>query len=1293
MRDSCILYPEIEGKPSKLYKDFLEKSKLARPLTNYLYAAYMASDIADKMDAAGYQRNNQGQHNAKDVLTFLEFDKFQSEMEDLAQAEWRIGAIDTDGTRINYSNAQEALEKADQFNDSHKGLTATVVQHGDVYNIIVAEKNANTQDYSIGVKQRLKVWEVYKQAFKAAGVDIEQMPAEVQSTFSANNTYLAQQLINFKYTRVSDLYKKDALILLGVNAHLPQVQRLINEFGSIEEAAQFIDDVNRDVKTPTTEQKHLVNNAVTEAKKFKNLDLNALKQQVDTMMQNVVESSPEGAIRETLHKLYKQYKINVDEIHKINSNVDSLSDAATEALYVLQRQVRQLEKERGNNEEGKRLSRTINQLMREIDSKKYYLGITQFLGEAGRQIAEIDNLLNQLPQTGTELEKVFASAKTLQQIQLIYTQFNDLVSALANENLTIDEDISQQDIDNIRNTAKRLSDFFDKRKKLLKNLTESTMLNLMTQIVGNSTPDGQAMINAIRMAAADSSFMDRYLYSVGRASNPIIAAMGSIIRGAQDERNGMLNGISNRIRRATTKLYDAGEDSAFMYEDDGHIISDIDWVSYKNARRAEVKRLYAQGLRGFDLKQAIENWEDANTEDRVVNQTNGRTEKVPNKDYRKEFPQLTEAQQEYYDTMMQLKGEIGSLLPHYAQHQYLPPQIRRSMFDALGNAKNLADIAKAIKNKAENLVTVREDDENWAMNGIIDGDEYNITEGGFDNTPLKQIPIFFIKPLKDQDELLKNFSSALQAFAGTAINYDAMNNIVDVVEFIGNFVKGQGARSDMKQADLVENAHVRVLKDLKKEGRNSNTENIIDGFINQYVYGQYRSKDENKTLSKFVDNIVRYTSFKGLATNVKGAFANYIMGEFQMLIEAGAGEFYGFKNYVWAHTKLFGKAGVTGEIWDILNETRNSKSKLFADLFDPEQDTFETRSHQKYHKSMLRKLLANDLSFIGYGAGEYLIHYVNMYAVLDHQKVKLKGQTISLYDAFEVVNKQDGAAELRLKQGVTRLDGSPITHEYLEEVKRKIKYVNQTTHGAMNKEDKGLIYQRWYGRMAMNFRQWMVEHYSRRFRGMHFDASLGMNREGYWVSVYKLLESDKSEEARMQGQRIEALWYFMKDLVTMNWRMRSNWSNFTEMQRYNCKRAMSEFTMWIALLGLSFALGEPDEHKKEFWRRWWIYQTRRMIMDTEASMPIPQLLPQFITIMNSPFGGLDTMTSFLYLFFGITNGDIFDTIKSGDHKGENRYFRNVKKYFLPFTKDIEQLQKMDTDDTLFKVFDTRPTNR
>lgn len=80
-----------------------------------------------------------------------------------------------------------------------------------------------------------------------------------------------------------------------------------------------------------------------------------------------------------------------------------------------------------------------------------------------------------------------------------------------------------------------------------------------------------------------------------------------------------------------------------MYEDDGHIISDIDWVKYKKERKHFITALTKAGVKGFDLKQQIEDWEDDHTVDRVVDNTNGRTERIPNFDYRKPFPNLNTA--------------------------------------------------------------------------------------------------------------------------------------------------------------------------------------------------------------------------------------------------------------------------------------------------------------------------------------------------------------------------------------------------------------------------------------------------------------------------------------------------------------------------------------------------------------------------------------------------------------------------------------------------------------------------
>lgn len=243
---SCILYPDApNGEESRLYKKLLKKLP-DRPLTNWFYAYYNmpTSDIANKMDQAGYQRNSQGQHNAEDLLKFLDYGTMEAEIANLSSAEIQLGAVDTNGKRVDFTNAEDALRKADDFNNTHKGLVATVVQHGDVYNIIVAEKNSRTHTYADTIKDNLKAWDIYKQVFNAVGVDITSVPQEIQSVFNPLNDGLAKYLKSVSKLNITNIYKRDALLLFSLNPNSRHIQNLINAFGSIENAAQALDDFN-----------------------------------------------------------------------------------------------------------------------------------------------------------------------------------------------------------------------------------------------------------------------------------------------------------------------------------------------------------------------------------------------------------------------------------------------------------------------------------------------------------------------------------------------------------------------------------------------------------------------------------------------------------------------------------------------------------------------------------------------------------------------------------------------------------------------------------------------------------------------------------------------------------------------------------------------------------------------------------------------------------------------------------------------------------------------------------------
>lgn len=1273
-KNSCELYPIIKGKPSKLYKDLLKVTG-NRPKANYIYAVYLQSGVAAQMDSLGYSRNDQGEHKIADVEKHLDVMSFIRESTEgkVSEISRTIGATDFSGNPIDYTNAKDALDIAQRHNSSSKGTVAAVYSKGNKFNIVVDVKNTRTQLRSAQVEKQLQQWDILKQAINSIGVDIESADIN-KSVYNATNARNAiQQMHNIQLTDNKYLDRKEIKDLLVFNESSTQVQRLKQMFGTLDEVAQKIYDSYR-TGGVTPSQRALIDATLANCKKYNGLNINAVLNQIESVEQ-AIGNTEEGKIEDTIKALNKKYNLDFNEIVLVGNNIRSLSQAASEAAITLQRQLKKMKAEQGITPETTRLEQSLHTLMKEINSNRYYIGILGFLNEASLQIQKMENILQNTPQSGSNLERASAMAKSLMQVKSITDGYKNILISLSNiDNIILDERLNDTNKQVIKNQATKLVEFFNKYDKTIKELRLDTMTTIATEYLGDKLSNGMAVVNIVEMAEKDSTIYD-YLYSIGRVSNPLIATMGNIIRDAQSSRDAKMNAISLRIRRAENKLRKAGIKSDFMYEPNGYIISDIDWAAYNKARAKFRKGLKGQGNRGLSIDEAMKNWEDANTEDRIVDSISGRTEKVPNATYRKEFPQLSTEQQEYYNTMMQIKGELGTLLPNYAQRHYIPPQVRRSFIDAIQAAVkggSFQGLIKAIRTKFKDLTTIREDDDRYANNGIINGEEYNIVSGALDNTPFRQIPIFYINKIKDQGELLKDFSSAIQHLAGTAINYEAMNNIKDTVEFMADFIKDQevAAGRNYKSIDMIEDTGIRVYKQLKTFASNSNTIGIVEGFIDKHIYG-VNIKDPGK-YHHLLRNLLAYTSIKSLAVNVKGAISNYLVGELQMLIEAGAMEFYNPADYIWAHGKVFSDntVGSVGRIMDFMTNNTNSKSVLLAQIFDPLNENFSEQQHQRYYRGPLRHLLGKDFTFIGYGTGEHLIHFVTMYAILHNTKIKINGETKTLYDVFSVGNKVDGNSELIIDKNATYTNDEgqevPIDNAFLEKIRKRIRHANQTMHGAMNEEDKGLIHQHMAGRFIMNLRQWMVEHYSRRYRGSHYDATLGEYREGFYNTTSKFVYA-----------MIGDIFNFQKESML-------HWNEMNSMQKANCRRALSELTVLSSLLTLSFALGEPDEHKKEFWMRMWIYQTKRAITDINGSTPwgIPM---EMNTLINSPIAASNVVNSFIYPFAGI--GDINETIKSGKHKGENRYFRNIKKYLIPFYGQIEQLREMDTDNGVFQVFE------
>lgn len=1304
MSESCIATPYINDEPSAFYQEMRDKTK-DRELTNYIYARYLTSEVAKAMDDEGYKRNKQDQHSYKDVYKFLNIRELQIEQNKSVTTDGvELGTRTSEGEFIDFTNSEEAYEKAIQYNSKHSGRVAYVVQHGSVYNVIIENINVSNQVKKGEIAAQMQAWETFKTELTNDGIDVNELIKISEGSLNPIklDSFLQTLKLYSSTTVGTDLLNvRDIKVYLTLNKHLPKVQALLNRgWGTIDEIAEKAYNILNS-NEGTASLKSLVSNALVEGKSSFKFDIKSLQDKIKAAYTNVVENNDDFKLHNTIVKLNEEFDVYSRDINRTSKKIDSLEEAAAEAIISLERQIRRLEEKQGLTEGVKELTKLKDELSLELRYKQHYHGLTSFLQKAADHTTQIRQILNEAeikPYT-TTLEHVRNVANSLSKAENLKNAYYSIVDSLTRVNkLSINENLNKEDVQALEKAANDLKKIFDdlwSDEGIIARLQTDCTTLLLQEFIGSDPANGLDIAKLTEIMKNDGSVFDM-LYSMGKSSNEVIALAGTIIRDQQTARDADLTTLSQKIRKITKELYDSGSNSEFMYDSKGRIITEegVDWEAYAKAKAIFATKLKNQGITGLTAREAIETWERENTFEKVVDKKTGRTERLPNESYRLEvdknpYNKLTDAQKKYYHEMMDIKGELASLLPNYAQKQYYAPQLRKGWLDV---------IRDGIKGKlSATTVTKLLWDKTKHFFGKVSADEadysYNVTKSDYDNTPLQDIPVFYMHPVEfGNDDLLKDFSSALQSFASTALNYHAMNEIQSIVEMIRDTAGRLGVTSK-KEGSNAENVDIMSVGSEEK-GAWGQTKKIVVGLfakkaketktyemLNSYIdYHLYNIKmTGNKKINKLVNNLIGTNSLLKLSANVTGATMNIVQGDLQMLIESVGAQYYNPIDLMKAHLRLFGKGAKSpGIVWDLIMGTKGNFDVLLGEYFDVFNEEYQEKSNERYYKSPVRRLFGELNPMMMYSSGEGMIRSINMYAMLYHEKVKIDGKTTSLINAFTKTDRENGFSELKLIDNVTDLKGNPITldSQYLKDFKKKIKGVAEDCFGSMNSEDKGLITQHFMGRAAMNFRQWMVGHYSRRFRGRHWDYQKNKYVEGYYRQIIRLtkdfiIHHDKYKlEYEMYSDE-------MKEEVKASWR-----------------KAGTEMGLLLVLMFGNIFAGDIDDEDDAF-DRWLILLMKRSLQETEASTPIGMFTEGF-RIFDNPIPGISTLQGLLYPFTGL-KGDLVKwnskkekfeivEIERGRHKGWSKYGRNVLWKVFPPYKQIDQLMHIDEEDNLFTPY-------
>ena len=1322
---ACTFKPKVKGKVSQLYEEIYKATGRDRKLTNFLYTYSTLGSVKAKFTAE--QLNIQGEIKFSEFKDFIHLTEILDKKHQIEDVSKTLGALDSSGSIVMFDTIGEALNQIGTFNKTQEDYVATVKKKKSGYYIEVEVKNANNFLTQFKVDQKIEKFQEITTAFHNAGFNIT-FTTEEQQIINIDNLRFHNVLKTLQTSPTYHINRDVAKILIALNRNSLWYGRLMRAgFTSNEEIAHAIATyTGAELLNPyawtSTAQQNLVQSflyGTTESIKSKltGIDFVTLGNKIQTISDRKytgvkVYDTDGQTMYDTLQDLYSKFGINHDVINGKQVQITKISELLHKLTSLAEKRAIKIEQ---SIIEDKKLYNTFDLQEEEakIQTGQYLSAITEILTSLYQQIADTTTWINALQDadntrySSSKLSdedkhlidvknKAIVINNTLQLIQAV----KDILPFIDNyENFEQDLELTETDPvfkDTLLTLVKRLNTGNGNLNQIEQELRKQQfdVIQAFLKIAWGEADvktiagvEETTLSSIIKDALFDPTYADTLVNAISNCNDPMIALVGEMMTIRHRVRDAKLRDIDFKIRVATEKLTQSGSKSDFMYikDKDGNInlLMQYDPDLYKQAKEAF--------LRTNPKQRDIDQWIQDNTETLTLTHTIKHGNKEYTYAYEEVVPKaslypsaaynsLTTAQKEYHQTMMEIKAAMQSIAPTPNFALQTPIQMSADMINAINEAKGDSQKIKEImKNEFLSALGVqRADDVGYRYAGG------NVVRADLDlfGNEVKKIPIYFTGKLENQDALTTDFSRALTNYAATALEFEQLHLMEDAILMCQDYAVTQrnySAIRDDRPVGYIENVSgvesLVVAFDQKKQARVATMFNEI---LDKYIYLRYMENEttvnvgDNKiNVNKLAGNFVALGSVLGLGLNVLGGETNYLIGKIQMIIESGCSEFFNFKDMIWADGK-YAELLLAG-VSDLNSENTKSLLTLLMNHFNVTNNLKDKIAKKHYSKDMLNRMFNNASVLFMYEAGEHALHAQTMLSILHRNKcLNTTGEKVSLFEAFDV-NIIGNNGELIIKPGYKTLSGEDLTLDssFLLKIEKQMKYCNNTMHGSLKDDDKGLIHRRIWGKFVMNFRQWMVGHYTRRFGERKHNFELGEDREGYYWTCMKFLANIVMDSYNNKGKIIAAF--------------KENKGNLSEMEIANIKRALTETAMLISAYCTSILLGAPDKTNRGKWlRRHLQYLNGRLLMELEASTPLSGVKfgGSLMTQLNSPFAAMSTMSKMFNLFrFGL----LFEEVQTGKYAGENMYWHKNKKA-IPFYQQLHTLYNLDEDEYAFTLF-------
>lgn len=1256
------------------------------------------------------------------------------------------GETNSNGETIQYDSIKEVTDKVNDFNKEHPDYVANVTVNSDKFNIHTEKKNSDNVITVTKEKFNSSLNNKLYNIIRSLGFDVEKVdnPTYV-GVFNPIDARDAEGKIRTIIKIANNQMGDDAFpeefahfAIAGLQDNI-LVQRLLKTLEYDEVVRRILDgkyDMYEDYYSHNKERikleaagkllaQALKGEITVEIEERQSL-LSRIFQQIKKLFSRLTEVYIDNAVIDANREASElasavlsdkigneEYSVSkildshtLFELREEEKEATTLQRNAQKALELYAKQVEILQQKTKSPIVNKDIWKRLKNLNDRITEKNYTAGCLYFINNCFADINKLKNDIDAIiadegALTGiANINRVCNMLKQLKEISDCYLPIiNDLkyVKDLADEGII---NIADADATQITALSEKVAHTIGDLNRKYADLRQETVFQFLKmwwgedkilQITKNKTMT-LSLEHLLTHAAKDITFADSLVNSMSDCSDPLLSLIDKIVKTQQEKRDSRLRMIEENIRAVHAKF---GGDTSFMYERDkngkltGRLISDRDYAAYNEAYKKAKEQIYKnKSLNYLQKEEKMRAWEEANTDEIVLDEDMERVERVPKKTI---YPSnalnlLTSAQRDYYNSMIEFKKSLDALLPAIYTQTYKAVQMRNDNLQiVMDNATNPKKaLALYWDNIKDNFVKTEDDTEFGEQHGLQ-------VQLGIDGNPIKKIPIYYTRDLEDMDRLNTDFTSTILAYASMAVNYNEMSEVISGLEMTKELLKER--KVTQTSGDKVINETFKILgrvfhREFATPGDQNRIGKRLDDYFDSVLYGQMKRAGETWKIgnveinsAKTLDALKQYSGVVGLGLNAFSAIANVTVGKMQLWIDAVAGSvgekignnntYFTLKDYAWS--KIIYNKELPTLLAEINSTKKTSKMALMVDKFDALEEFYSNLKRTGFYQGPLSRFIGNSTLFVLQNLGEHVLHTRTMLSMMHRQKVKVKGVTMSLWDAYDVVTYTDPStggevSTLKLKDGATWEDGSDITAEDMTKLKQKISKVNQSMNGAFNETDKGAIHRNALGRLVMQFRQWMPAHYGRRFASARYDAELDEYREGYYRTMFRFLGG------------------VMSDIKKFQFHVGTHWNELTAYQKSNIIRSTTELTMF-ALLGAVINMLGPVDKNKGYWGRsvdkMLRYQLRRMKLETGASIPFPStFIDNARTIVQSPAAAIKPLDN-LFNVFKFWNMGV--EIEKGKWKGYSVYQRDVLQV-LPIYSHYKRAKDLADWDYMFQIF-------